>query len=189
MASGFLARMPAAARGMKASGIKKGRKWKIRSKISRDWNEVKTFWMFQIGRWVETVFQEPTWKEHGENMTGLVFKLEGKHHCALAGWLTSDDLSGYWSGVVPGDNTATEDLVCEGFIASSRSGRTSLAWTGKEIGSKPWPYFVKGNGQNVCAITDKPVWIIKWRNMGRCARKNARGGKRQGSVDAAKKEG
>ena len=36
----------------------------------------------KFGGRFELVHQEPTWKEHEEKMTGLVFKLEGQLRCA-----------------------------------------------------------------------------------------------------------
>ena len=39
----------------------------------------------KVGGRVEAVYQEFTWKENEQTMTGLVLKLEGKLRCALVG--------------------------------------------------------------------------------------------------------
>ena len=75
---------------------------------------------------------------------------------------------------------------CQGTTSFPQSKRKSRTRTGRETGSKLGPHYVKGKGQKVCAITDKPFRKNQGK-IGRCAgKKNARGGKRQGSVDTTK---
>ena len=69
----------------------------------------------------------------GEQMIGLVVKLEGKHRCALTAKVHDRLFQKRESEVVAGESIVTEDLAREGF---SRSGRTSLDRTGKEVGIK-----------------------------------------------------
>ena len=56
----------------------------------------------------------------GEQITGLVCKLEGRLLRALTGKVTTDDLSEYGEGWEPRDSPLVEDLACEDLIASSQ---------------------------------------------------------------------
>ena len=71
-----------------------------------------------------------------EQMIGLVVKLEGKHRCALTAKVHDRLFQKRESEVVAGESIVTEGLACEGVTAFSKSGRTSLDRTGKEVGIK-----------------------------------------------------
>ena len=59
--------VPATVRGMKAHGTRSARKWKMKSKMSRELNEAKHPGC-QNWRGFAPVYQEPTWNEHEEKM-------------------------------------------------------------------------------------------------------------------------
>ena len=61
------------------------------------------------------------------------------------------------SEVAPGEFTVTEDLAREDLIASSPVRQDKFYQDMQGHWKQAWPYYVKGNWQNVCAITDKPV--------------------------------
>ena len=85
--------VPAAICETKAYGTDRAMRWKkgindfTRGERSEGILDVK------VGAKFAPVYQEPTWKENGEKMAGLVFKLEGHLRCALTGKFASDDLS------------------------------------------------------------------------------------------------
>ena len=63
--------MPAAARGMKANGIRSGRKWKVMSRTTQEWNDAEASCTFKIGGPVEALCHESAWKEIEAKTTGL----------------------------------------------------------------------------------------------------------------------
>ena len=86
-------------------------------------------------------------------MNGLVFKLEGQLRGALTRKLMSDDLSEY----------GTRRVYCDGRHGVRRFERFFPKRQDEPYQDKQgkwkqaWPYYVKGHGPKVCAITDKPV--------------------------------
>ena len=130
--------VPATVRGMKTHGTRSARKWKMKSKMSRELKEAKASWMSKVGGRFAPVCQEPTWNEHEEKMIGLVFNLEGKPRCALISKLTSDDLSEY------GERSGPRELHCDGRLGvrrfdrffPTRQDKTNHTRISREIGSK-----------------------------------------------------
>ena len=123
-------------------------------------------------------------------MTGLVFKLDGKVRCALTGKLVTDDQSEY------AERCGSRRVYCDGRLGVRKFDRLYPKWKNEPYDDKQgnwkqaWLYYVKGNRQNVCAITDKPFQGSseeRWEDVR--AKRMQEVAKRQGSVYIAKKEG
>ena len=99
---------------------------------------------------VKPVCQESTWKEHEEQMTELVLKLEGKLFCALSRKLTTDNLSEC------GERSGPSRVFCDGRLGArwfdrlfpDKAGR---ALPGQGNWKQAWTHYVKRNRQkSVC---------------------------------------
>ena len=88
-------------------------------------------------RRTEPLFQESTWNEEEEPMTGLIFNLEGKHYCALTAHRETHHRCAIVVQSGPRRLLRKEESVCGGSIISKlSSGRTSRTRTGEGIGRK-----------------------------------------------------
>ena len=105
---------------------------------------------------VTPVFQESTWNEDEEAGTCLIFDLERNRLCAPSGRLTTDELSTY------AERSGPRRVHCEGRLGVRRFDRfcpprqdepdQDRQGNWKQAGQ----HCIKGKGQKVCAMTEKP---------------------------------
>ena len=138
---------------------------------------------------VTFVFQEISWDEEEESMTGLICSFGGKYFAFSWESPAQIRILNSLRKSKPIMMYVERRLYVRRYVKFFQSGKRSRIRTGREHGSKLgliWPHFVKGNGQQICAITDKPFEDAKG-EMGRLGRKKDAGeSKRQAGVDAAK---
>ena len=107
---------------------------------------------------VTSVFQECTWDEEEESMTGLVCSLGRKYFCTLTAKPTAGkDIQSTPRRAVPVDYIYfyKGGIVCVGTICTHQSNNRSRTRKGREIGSKLDHILSKETGEEMCAVTDK----------------------------------
>ena len=134
------------------------------------------------------VFQESTWDAEEESMIGLIYSLDGKYPCALAGKSIEVKDSEYACKAVQDSCKMKGDCVCKGTTSFSHAVEGSRTRTGKleaklaTLRQRKWAKSVCHHGQTFRKKTKEE----RWEDVR--AKRMAGGRPRQGGVEAAKEK-